>query len=143
MCRPIAFAVVLLTLLPCRADENSEHSSFNSYAFGKRYKTTVTRKALVASPVWRDDADNPPLSARKAIKLADALRATLVKDTEDYAWKRESAEIIFVEHPDRCFWRVHYEAHVKVGSSTGMPPALDLFVLMDGTILHPVVSKSP
>jgi hypothetical protein len=134
------FAISLLTLVPSQADDKGIHSEFTNHAFGKAYATTVTQKALDASPVWRDDAESPPVSARKAIKLADTLRAKLVKDSKDFQWKRESAEILFLQVPDRCLWRVHYEAHPIRGGETGISPHLDLIVLMDGTILNPVVS---
>jgi hypothetical protein len=140
MIRRIAFVVVFLAFVPCQADENSVYAEFPSVAFGKNYVTIVTDKALDASPVWRDDAESPPVSARKAIKLGDALRAKLVKDTKDYKWRRESAEILFVAESDRCFWRVHYEAHVTTGGESGLGHYLDIVILMDGRVLNPVVS---
>ena len=140
MYRPVAFVILLVTLVPCRANKTGIYAEFTSHAFGKQYVVAVTDNALEASPVWRDDAESPPVSARKAVKLADALRVKLVKDSKDFKWKRESAEILFVDEPDRCLWHVHYEAHPVRGGETGIGPHLDLIVLMDGTILDPVVS---
>ena len=51
----------------CYADE-----CFVSYAVGKKFETTISTADLRKSPSWEADAENPPLSARKAIALADA-----------------------------------------------------------------------
>lgn len=112
-----------------------------SYAFGKMYASELPKEALERTPKWPEDAENPPLSARKAIKVADELRLKLVHDTEEYKWKRLSADILFVEGSDRCVWRVYYEARIQAGGgSTGRPPSLMLFVLIDGKIVQPEVS---
>jgi hypothetical protein len=70
-----------------------------SYTFDKAYKTTITREALRVSPAWKDDAENPPLSAKKAKRLADDTRLKLVKAPANYKWELESLELkpTFVE----------------------------------------------
>lgn len=116
---------------------------WNSYAFGKRYRVEVTRDALAKAPQWPADADNPPVSARKAIKLADVLRQKLVKDTKDFKWQRVSASIEFLDDGEKCIWIIRYEAHFRRGGETGQPHHLNLMVLMDGTIVEPIVSDWP
>src|SRR4051794_35689991 len=37
-----------------------------SYWQGKCYRVTITQAALDKAPAWKDDAENPPLAARKA-----------------------------------------------------------------------------
>src|SRR5262245_476252 len=64
-----------------------------SSAFGKVYRVTATEAALKKAPAWKDDADNPPLSARKAIKLADDARPRQFKDSDEWEWRRDSVEL--------------------------------------------------
>jgi hypothetical protein len=129
-----AFLIALLSPLV--------HASptFVSYAFGKQYAVTISREALENSPAWKDDVDNPPLSARKAIKLAEELKNALVKDSKEYKWKLVSAEL----HPgDKWFWLINYEAKFQLGDSSGIPNNLRLVVLMDGTVIKPEVANWP
>ena len=113
-----------------------------SYAFGKVYASKIGEVALAKSPAWLEAAENPPVSARRAMTLADAKRERLVHNTKRYKWRRESTAIEFVKGPDRPypFWHIHYEAHDRAGE-TGIPSDLDLFVLMDGSVIEPVVTE--
>ena len=149
MC-PFILLILLLfgaILLPvAKAGERDDESllSYRSYAFGKEYTTVIREDAVKKSPVWLATAENPPVSVRKAIKLADAKRQKLVHDTTRFKWRRESISLEFfrgVEVEDRYkfpYWHIHYEAHG--GGETGPPDDLDLFVLMDGTLIEPIVS---
>ncbi len=129
-----SLTILFASSLLCEAGE-----THFSYAFGKKYKVEISDEALRRTPIWRDDSDNPPVSARKAIKAADEMRLKLVNDTEDFKWRRESAAIIFLGNSGRCVWEVNYEARFQ-GNSSGVPNRLRLFVLMDGTIVQPEVS---
>ena len=90
--------------------------------------------------------ENPPVSVRKAIELADAKRQRLVHDAQRFKWRRESITLEFpwpTEEDDRRYkfpyWHIHYEAH-DIHGETGVPNHLDLFVLMDRTLVEPIVS---
>src|SRR5262249_52766416 len=90
--------------------------------------------AVDKAPVWKGDADSPPVSARKAMELADRLRGRLVKDT-DLKWIRGS---VALEDAGRgqWFWVVSYTSFPGSGF-TGFHPPLRLVVLMDGTVVQP------
>ena len=68
-------------------------SEYYSYAFGKVYTSIVADDALAKTPTWVDTAENPPVSLRKAISLADAKRDRLVHDTDRCQWRRESVTL--------------------------------------------------
>jgi hypothetical protein len=111
-----------------------------SYAFSKQYAVRVPDEALEKSPSWKDDAENPPLSAKKAIKLATEMKDSLVKDSKNYKWTLTSARL----EPaggGKWYWLIYYEAQFPIG--TGIPDHLRLVVLMDGKVIKPEVRKYP
>ncbi len=64
-------------------------------------------------------------------------------NTEAYEWKRESISLEYlwgaiIEPSKRFYWRIHYH-----GEATGTGPVgeFDLFVLMDGKLVEPVVKE--
>jgi hypothetical protein len=113
-----------------------------SYAFSKQYSVTVSSDALENSPSWKDDAENPPLSAKKAIKLATEMKDSLVKDSKDFKWSLESTSLRPASG-DKWYWLVSYEARFQGAGSTGVPHNLRLIVLMDGKVIKPEVRKYP
>jgi hypothetical protein len=146
MLLPLAGAIILPVIEADGRDDDVD-ITYPSYAFGKTYTTVIREDAVRKSPVWLETAENPPVSVRKAITLADAKRRQLVRDTERFTWRRESVAVEFFfsrekdqpyKHP---YWHVHYEAHDRYGG-TGIPNNLDLFVLMDGSLVEPTVTDS-
>jgi hypothetical protein len=113
---------------------------FWSYAFAKQYKVTISEEALKKSPAWQSDAENPPLSARKAIKLANEMKDSLVQDSKGYKWELQSASLEPADD-DKWYWLINYEAH-KPGLSNRRPDNLRVAVLMDGTVVKPEVKDN-
>ena len=117
--------------------------SYSSYAFGKEYRTEITEGDIKKCPRWCENADNPPLSIRKAMRIANGRREKLVHDTELYKWRLESVTLEFFWYDkvpyEIPYWRVHYEAH-GVHGGTGISPELDLFVLMNGALIEPIIN---
>ena len=106
---------------------------------GGQYISKITRELRDSSPDWMETESNPPLSARKAISLAEAtLRATL-KDKADPSYERylSAAKLVPLGGKKWC-WEVCYVWHVRVGGSTGEPPGFRVFVLMNGKVVQPV-----
>ena len=99
----------------------------------------------IADPAWSDSAENPPISARRDEACRDAKRKELVKDRDGIQWRRVSLAIESIKTFNDAFrtchyWRVHYEAH-KFPGGTGIPNDLDIFILMDGTVINPLVAE--
>lgn len=133
-------AFILFAVISQSTQGNSDVARGHcSHAFGKAYYSEISRDALNKSPAWNTEDENPPLSARKAINLSDARFKKLVKDTEDYKWRREEAAVVFLGSKF-CYWKITYEAWVTRGGSSGPPITIELFVLMDGTFIEPEVS---
>lgn len=127
-----------LILLAWKSDDQAIRG-ICSYAFGKQYTFAVTKAQLLKSPAWKD-GNNPPLSARKAIELATKLREKLVKDDDQYQWSFKEAALHKMAW-DRWTWEVLFEARVKEGGSTGIPPYLNIMILMDGTVVEPTIKE--
>ncbi len=105
----------------------------------------VRDQDLVNSPAWDDSAENPPVSAKRAVKLASAVKDSLVSDLERWEWELESTAL--KKHGDKWYWIVRYQAHLKDGHARttkrkwdapkNIAPFLDVPVLMDGTAIKP------
>jgi hypothetical protein len=121
-----ALTVLLLLALP-RA---IEAETWGANAFGKAYSIIVTGEDLKKTPIWDQSAENPPLSARKALKLATDSRKALIPGRADREWKLEYLGLRETE--GRWYWLAHFEALPRHADFTGTPPALYVAVLMDG-----------
>jgi len=133
--------VLVVTLFLGLVPRAPSQSTSASYTPDNTYTTTLTKEALLASPTWKEDAENPPLSARKAISLAEKLRATLIPDTKDYTWKLDNATIASSTVEGKWYWVIQYTAHRRRNRETGPPFQLHVTVLMDGTVVKPVPLK--
>ncbi len=115
---------------------------YPSFTSSKRYTVTIRKTALENSPVWQEDADNPPLSARKAMQLADKTMEPLVGADN---FTLQSAQLVRADrfnsdHKGKWYWLLHY------GPATSDPTGsrldhLRLVVLMDGTVVAPSVAE--
>lgn len=105
-----------------------------------QYASEITRELRDSSPDWMEAEPNPPLSARKAMSLAEAtLRATL-KDKSNPSYRRYfSGAKLQPLGGKKWSWEVRYEWHnVRVGGATGSPYDFRVFVLMNGKVVQPV-----
>jgi hypothetical protein len=132
-------AVAVVLGIPCLVFANE---TIYSYTLDKCYTVTVPREALKASPAWDVEQENPPLSARKAIKLANGKKGKLVRDSKDWKWNFSSASLQQGDE-DQWYWLVSYEAWPKKGGLEGVAPFLRLVVLMDGTVIEPKEIADP
>ena len=101
----------------------------------KGYIVNVTQAALDKAPVWKVDADTPPIPARTAMKLAAAMKGKLVKIPDGGRWELTSMLLVDAR-AGQWYWQANYEWR-RNGASTGVPPYLRLVVLMDGTVIEP------
>ena len=116
--------------------------TFSSYADGKQFEVIVDNVKVAKAPQWKADEENPPLSPRRASKLANAVREKLVKDDDRWKWQLDCITLVPAnERPGSCFWLVNYRAEFLKGDFVGIPPSLRLAVLMDGTVPEPTVKK--
>jgi hypothetical protein len=101
----------------------------------------VTDTTIERAPAWHPKDENPPVSARRALKLATELKDTLVKDSEDRRWKFQSASLQKTLRGEHWYWLVTFWGVYH--PSGGRPIELQLVVLMDDTAVKPIVKERP
>jgi hypothetical protein len=112
----------------------------------KSYYSLVTDAGLMKTPAWNATFDeNPPLSARRAIELATAVKNRLVKDVGLWKWGYHRVHLEYKDIPSvgrRWYWRINFEAWFD-GMPPEVAPRVDVVVLMNGRTIEPVEAKSP
>lgn len=129
MFRSVAVMLVIVLAPPAVAD--------TTYSFNvgpKQYTVTILRAAVEKAPAWKADADDPPLSARKALRAAAAALAQLVPERRDENWKLAALELTPVD--GGWVWTAAYKPLILVATPRSH---FRLTVLMDGTVIDPVV----
>ena len=115
-----------------------------SFANGTSFNYRVTVKRMQAVPSWKDDAEHPPLSARRAIQLASDFRRRMVIAQKDHEWKFESAKLLPVDvEANQWVWVIRFEEWPNDSrfdnglGAGGMMGEFEVVVLMDGTVVQP------
>ena len=111
----------------------------------KTFTVSVTDGDLRNTPSWRGEG-NPPLSARKAIRLLTPVKESLIHDEKGFhPWRLSRLSLKQGDRvSDKWYWVACYEAWVDVrgAGGTGGPLTLYLVVLMDGHVVTPVVTRN-
>lgn len=99
----------------------------------------VTRAMTQSQPSWKGYSDNPPLSARKALGIADKFRRTRFREQESYDWALKCASLTPLDIEDgKWCWVVLFEATATRGvGSSGFWPKFPVYILMDGKVIEP------
>jgi hypothetical protein len=133
----VASVFAMLSLISGPPEQRSAIVQSGNFPPGKSYSWAISFEDLRAAPVWKEGEENPPLSARKAIRLADQLRGDLVKDTERYKWELEYAALFPTGEKGQWYWLIRYEPRSRLGGNVF--GYLDLAVLMDGKVVKPTI----
>jgi len=86
----LAFAVMIPSL--SARDSNAGQTEFVGWdvvpktGLCKHFVVTVTDERLKRTPSWERQNENPPLSARSALKIADDFRKISFKDPPGWKW---------------------------------------------------------
>ena len=132
-------AVVLLAFIQAtdaEPTENENQFSVASRVFGKRYLSNVSDDDVRNSPAWTEEANSPPVSPRKALKLAEKMRDSVVKLPDGWRWERMSLTLLFDE--DHCVWHISY---LPVPPDENLSfQDITLVVLMNGIVVKPVAT---
>jgi hypothetical protein len=149
---PYCFVVVLMDgaiVQPVRKNSDDYPQSpevagpgSNSHAEGKFFMS-IPGEGLGTSPVWNPAAEDPPLSARRAINLATAMKNTLVKDSTDHKWEFVALDLVPNDSLGRWCWEATFWSYKRPDQRTDDWADLRLFVLMDGKVDRPAVTRDP
>jgi hypothetical protein len=125
----VLFAAGTLSIL-------AESAEFSCYYRDNRYKFTITEEQQDKCPKWDSGREeNPPLSPAQALKQAKKYIAR-IETAKDYAWEFEELSLLDVSG---WLWRTRYRLTFR-GGWTGPPVYMDCYILMDGTVIKPVVT---
>lgn len=115
--------------------------SHSSIAFGKTYKSHVAKEVADKTPRWSNREENPPVSPREALKLADKMLRSIAKAPKGWKWQAMHLNMLLGENP--CLWFVTYQGvPVEPEGVSSIPyHEITLIVLMDGTVIKPEITE--
>ena len=99
-----------------------------------------TNNSLTRSQLpWKNTEPNPPVSARRALQIADNFRRERFKDHTFYDWSLEHAALTPLDiKSDKWCWIILFKAVPKPGNGgSGRWPEFPVYVLMDGSTIEP------
>lgn len=131
---PFFVAVCFASACPC---ESREKFILFFEAFEKKYELKVSEQAIAKSK-WDDDAENPPISAKKALQLAEKTKNLLAEDRAGFKWKLGG--LTLSPSDDTWYWTVVYRARRDDDEFSGFHSIM-VVVLMDGTVIAPTEVK--
>jgi len=116
-----------------------------SYFFGKRAALKLDYHEIRKTPEWDMESPNPPISAKRAVELANPIKMRVLTDTADFHWELESVSLRPLDPTDpdnelnkNCwYWLVTYEAYPLLFS--GPQPKFEVAVLLDGSVVRPTI----
>lgn len=134
--RIIAFVVVLASTSQARGGEPRWRYSASGHADSQQFVSRVSDAALARAPVWSQEVERPPLSPRRARRVACKQLQDSVQEARDW----ELREIGLVDTGDSLHWIyvVHFDRRYpdNVGVAEGVE-FFDIVVLMDGISIRP------
>lgn len=137
---PLAIALLALTQGTAQpfVAETDDGFRITTVASEKYYQSYLTRDAIRKTPAWdQEKDDSPPVSPRKAIRLAEKMRKSVVK-ADNREWEVANMHLIF--EGTHCAWYVTLRtALTEAELEGGLSNEVTLFVLMDGTVIKPKV----
>jgi len=136
----LASLAAMMLVTPAYAQDTA--ASYRSDHAGKRYEFTVTHAQLQLTPDWAEDADNPPLSPRKALAQARTDLRTFLSLSDAAKWTHPKITLTEVGSPHKWMYIVEFEGPLPPNVSDGPVDQMRVLVLMDGTAIKPVITPA-
>jgi hypothetical protein len=116
--------------------------TFTDYGLEDRFETTITDEIVARASAWPPGAANPPVSARKALLIANRFRQTRLVDKNNWKWGLESVSLLPLDgKSNKWCWSILFSAFPEEGGFSGIPPEFTVIVLMDGTVIEPETTQ--
>jgi len=98
---------------------------------------------VAATRPWEPSANNPPVSPRQVLVIANGYFSENLKDSNELAWELEELALLPVraEQNNWC-WHVRFAGYPKGATMGGVPYDEELFINMDGEIMPPKIDES-
>ncbi|MDQ2798807.1 MAG: hypothetical protein M3Y13_04085 [Armatimonadota bacterium] len=133
----LAILGAMMLVTPACAQDTA--ASYLSEHAGKRYDFTVTHAQLQLTPDWAEDADNPPLSPRKALAHARADLRMFLPDAAK--WIHPKIILTEVGAPHKWMYIVEFEGPLPPNMVDGPVDRMRVLVLMNGIAIKPVITS--
>ena len=114
-------------------------AEFTSYRGGNRYDSRIARDELTKTPAWRDDEQNPPLSARRAELVAAEYLQHLFGNVDKWTLN----EIALRSIGDRWVYAISFTEPAPPGVADHASSPFRIIVRMDGIAVPVRVSPYP
>jgi hypothetical protein len=123
----------------CLASDKVANTSFDAYYDGHRYEYVITHEMIEKATHWSPDVSpNPPISATEALAKGDTcIHQVSTRPTESWQLR----ELALGQASGGWIWVVRYRLISKGQAMTGYWPTMFCPVLMDGTVVNPVITK--
>ncbi|MGH9970880.1 MAG: hypothetical protein ACREBG_24235 [Pyrinomonadaceae bacterium] len=132
--RFVVVAVALLLMLSATAI-GQERMRFTRYVYGYKYTFKVFDEDLQKLPSWNPEAEDVPISVRKAIDIGKInLERLIPQDHEKWVLNTITLSRI---GKDNWLYEIEFQNDELLGS--GPDWTFAIFVKMDGTIVEPEV----
>jgi hypothetical protein len=136
-----SLCLLFLTIFvgPLLATTAAFNMSFDAYFDGNRYEFVIRHDMVEQAPLWNPDLEpNPPLSAAEALAKSKAC-ISAVPTWPGTEWKFE--QIGLGNAAGGWFWVSRYRLAQNDGVRTGAWPFMFCAILMDGTVVRPIITK--
>jgi hypothetical protein len=139
MCYGLVFVATMVSV--AEAVESGAGSSlaefqreYESMVDRGTYRIIVTGEALGRTPSWKADQENPPVPARKAMRIANAEKTRVLTESKKEPYTLNDLTLVAAAE-GKWYWTVVYRKQ-RLGGS-GIDPSLTIVVLMDGKTVAP------
>jgi hypothetical protein len=137
--RILAFAAALSLVSTAVADSVHNYSCY-SYIDGKTFESQVSPEEIARTPAWLPEAENPPLSARRAIQTSRQQMEAIVADRS--VWRLDSVQLLDMGDHLHWMYLVEFERQYPEDVAVYGDHSLRILVLMDGTVITPKLKEA-
>src|SRR5262249_28550644 len=108
-----------------------------TFVYGHTGGVTITPEIVANSPEWLPSEPDPPISAKRALAIADRYRQAHLRDKHNWAWNLEQIALVPLDgQNNKWCWTVHFNAMPVSGGLNGGVPTCEIFVLMNGDVVE-------
>ena len=135
--RLVIFSIVLFLLTSVSAfSQDKEWSRFTRYVDGSRYTFKVTSAELQNLPSWNPETEDVPLSAQKALQVAQTNLAKFLPNPDK--WTLDRIQITRMIK-DKWIYEVYFDCLSEDCACLDSDWSFMVYVKMDGTIVEPLI----